>query len=508
MTGDSLFLAGAAHLVADALLAIGLLKAYQWVRRQSPQVAAVMALGILARAAIGAALFWVSYLDLPFLRQLHSGDGFWQLAPDARTYYSAAALAYFEGFSALPSDVPSPIFIKMLTGWMHLVGVSPASGPFLNLTLYALLCVLVVRVCRPAESPHAQLACIASLVPFSIAPVLLVHGSQPLKDEVFVFLNAITCLSVLALLRAPIVTASRPGRLPFAPLALAGLGIAAYAMAGIRLYFVGLVLAALSIAAAVHAIRACRDCRPRALAAGLAGILIASAGPLWMSGVLAGSSEADLRPTAVAVTPSPPSTRSGGPWSVAVAQWERVLAQIRESRTNFQLTGGASNLATGQEQGWAEPLLVGAAAIFVPISVVKALGWADFDGGRGLLVVTDIDTVLLDLSILAAIGLVVVRRRWAVPNAPYVWYVLSLALVTTVLLAFVVTNFGTLFRLRLLMAVPLWMLPLAACRPPQEAETVERTPRAVQVEETRSWHAAFGSFDDERLTSARRSKVR
>jgi hypothetical protein len=97
----------------------------------------------------------------------------------------------------------------------------------------------------------------------------------------------------------------------------------------------------------------------------------------------------------------------------------------------------------------------------VPISLAKGLGWVDFSGGRGLLFVTDVDTVLLDMSILASVGLLILRRRSLNENAPYVWYVIALALITGALLSLVVTNFGTLFRLRLLMAVPIWMLPLA-----------------------------------------------
>ena len=41
-------------------------------------------------------------------------------------------------------------------------------------------------------------------------------------------------------------------------------------------------------------------------------------------------------------------------------------------------------------------------------------------------------------------------------------FVLAFASMTALAMAYTVTNFGTLFRLRLLVAVPLWLLPAFA----------------------------------------------
>jgi hypothetical protein len=49
------------------------------------------------------------------------------------------------------------------------------------------------------------------------------------------------------------------------------------------------------------------------------------------------------------------------------------------------------------------------------------------------------------------------RDRWAIVSA-----VLLLSFAIGGLLAFVVTNFGTMFRLRLLATAPLWVLPVLA----------------------------------------------
>jgi hypothetical protein len=83
-------------------------------------------------------------------------------------------------------------------------------------------------------------------------------------------------------------------------------------------------------------------------------------------------------------------------------------------------------------------------------------------GRQGLLVATDIDTIFIDLTLLAVMCLLYVRRDIVKLHLPYVRYLLLLGGGTALLLAYVVTNFGTQFRLRILAVVPLWMLLLAS----------------------------------------------
>jgi hypothetical protein len=55
-----------------------------------------------------------------------------------------------------------------------------------------------------------------------------------------------------------------------------------------------------------------------------------------------------------------------------------------------------------------------------------------------------------------------IRHRATVQaSLPGVLFVVVLVSVTTILLAYIVTNFGTLFRLRTVMSVPAWLTPLA-----------------------------------------------
>ena len=63
--------------------------------------------------------------------------------------------------------------------------------------------------------------------------------------------------------------------------------------------------------------------------------------------------------------------------------------------------------------------------------------------------------------------------------------VVTLAAISAVVVAYVVTNFGTLFRLRLLTAVPAWLAPLALTTGPVRewirSETGQANPSAVTV---------------------------
>jgi hypothetical protein len=92
--------------------------------------------------------------------------------------------------------------------------------------------------------------------------------------------------------------------------------------------------------------------------------------------------------------------------------------------------------------------------------VLRATGLVSCPGGGRMLLLTDVDTVFLDLSIAACLYFVWrertrIRDRW-----PLVALVAALGVVSALLVGYVVTNYGTLFRLRLMAAVPLWLLPV------------------------------------------------
>ena len=96
--------------------------------------------------------------------------------------------------------------------------------------------------------------------------------------------------------------------------------------------------------------------------------------------------------------------------------------------------------------------------LFLPITLLRALSIVSFTGGRGLLLITDIDTLVIDLGIVASI-LLLLRTGLSRSSMPVAIFALALAVLTTLSMVYVVTNFGTLFRLRLLAVTPMWVLP-------------------------------------------------
>ena len=107
----------------------------------------------------------------------------------------------------------------------------------------------------------------------------------------------------------------------------------------------------------------------------------------------------------------------------------------------------------------------GLAILFIPISLLQALSVLEIAGGRGLLSVADLDTIFLDATILFIFVLLWKRRDTIGDRLPFVVFGLTLSSVTAFLLGYVVTNFGTLWRMRPLVAIPIWLLVVALSPP-------------------------------------------
>src|SRR4029453_12391871 len=111
MTGSLLLVV---QLVIASAVGAGLIAACRWLHRRSTLCAQIVVAGVLLRAVAMLFLFWTSYLDLPVLRHLHSGDGFWSLAVDARIYYDSASRAADEGLDTVARGSQSPAFVRAL----------------------------------------------------------------------------------------------------------------------------------------------------------------------------------------------------------------------------------------------------------------------------------------------------------------------------------------------------------------------------------------------------------
>jgi hypothetical protein len=464
------------NVLACAGFAGGTIGAVRWIGSQSSTLRTVVAVGLLARAVFGLALFWISYLELPVLRSLQLGGGFWTLMVDAMGYYHDAATAVDQGLSTIVPGSGSPVFTKTLAIWMHIVGVSPVAGMFLNLCCYVSSCTLLIRTYRPTGRWRRDLPLLIVIGAMSFSPVLLIDSTQPLKDDVFLLLVIIACTTTMIVFRAMITSAARRNWTLAA--ALSVLALATYGIAGIRAYYSAILLACLAVGLA--SLTLASPGRRRRLHQAFTGALVL--GVIWF---------AYWRGAGPYYRPSVEERRLIAEtlhWNRGVRAADGTMAAansaVETARTGFVTSGGSTNIvptrqpAPAQEgQGRAPEMSpsavpssspsratltgLGLAVFVVPISILKAVSLVEFSGGRGLLPVADADTLLMDGS-LFALGSVVFRRRHLIRNdRAFVIFGLMLGLVTALLLGYVVTNFGTLFRIRYLASAPFWTLALA-----------------------------------------------
>lgn len=492
------------HLIALFVFGWLVVAGYRWIHRRSQILGFIVALGILGRLVVGLALFWISYLELPIAESLQAGGGFWQVAVDATRYYSDAISAIQTGvFSANYESFPSPLFVKVLAFWLLLVGISPASGLFLNVCVYSAVVFLIVKMYRPVNDWRRDLPCIVGVGAYSFWPAIFIHGTQPLKDDFFFALIAVVCLGLLGIFR--LLTYGRPaaGRLSVLALGAVAVLAAMFGLAGIRWYFPIMVCGALAVVFAIFTIRGRSTPLPRYLAGSLL-ILIA----MWLAA--GGPSNFASRFL------FPVQGQSGVEVVGSIAHIPSTLASLTQlARTGFLLTGGDTNIVVplsddGQTRAMVAPetfatvtpermrrskatpsamtsggpalseeqadamlaiprnrsehlktIVMGVAIVFVPISLLKALSVVDFPGGRGFLPIADLDTLFQDAAIFCLLWLLWTRRQTIGTSLPFVAFCVILAGTTAILLGYVVTNYGTLFRMRPMMAIPLCVLVVA-----------------------------------------------
>ncbi len=442
-----------ARLLGAVVAGVFVVWACRAIQRACPRAGLLVAAGVILRASITTALFFVSYFDVPWLRGLHTGDGFWALAPDARGYVAVA----MGDAGAGPEAGSSPAFTAALALWMRVVGESPASGAFLNLCCYLGIAWILVRTLRR----HERVA-LPALAAFTFSPALLIFGSQSLKDTVFVLLLAGVCLGAWALLR------ERPRGGP--ELAF-DIGVALLVavtlklMTGIRGYvpvFVGL---AFTVALAAGTLW---PPRPRVWSRlGRAVLLLLVVNSLWIAGrgeqTLARARDAGSeRAEAVAAARADASAvRDGG-------VLDRLARPFDVMRARFTRSGGNTNL--GREvaavglKGRLAALGYGLLVVFVPFSLLTAIGVVPAVGKQAFILIADLDTIFIDLSLGGLAWAAWRETRTRGLNKAYALFAGLLGLTLALALGYVVTNYGTLFRLRLMAVASFWMTALAVRR--------------------------------------------
>ena len=460
-----------AHATAIAGVAWVILRWCRAIAAVDARLGIIVGLGTLLRLALGVALFWVSYFAWSPLAGLHSGDGFWELAPDARYYFLAAADAATDRLSLVESGGPSPTFVVTLALWMRLVGATPAAAVLMNALLAAAACRLVVSVLHEAREPLAKRAMLVIVTGLSLSPALVLFAAQGLKDQFVVSLLVLAAAGLLWWLEAR-------QTMPVHRLKNAGawliVAIAVFCIAGVRAYLAFFMLAAVGAALLVQALPWHAGWRRRA-----AGALV-SMPVLWLAFMVGagpyyqqyGGMVARVVPTfAWAHLPATANRLLNSGVSRSAAPMVAPAEAIENARAGFVRTPGATNLvsADGSQGNVAVRLLRGFAATLLPISALKATGVVEFTGGRGLLVVTDIDAIVNLLLVAVAASLVFAWGRRP-RHIAYVVYAIALAAAVWGPMAYVVTNFGTLFRLRVMAFVLVWLVLLGLARTADRAE--------------------------------------
>jgi hypothetical protein len=104
---------------------------------------------------------------------------------------------------------------------------------------------------------------------------------------------------------------------------------------------------------------------------------------------------------------------------------------------------------------------IGLAVVFVPLSVLAPLFGLNIAAGRLAMALTDIDTLFNVVTTLLVLALLWRGRHSIGDRLPFVVFVLILSAASAILLGYVVTNYGTLWRLRSSVVVPLWLAVVA-----------------------------------------------
>jgi hypothetical protein len=460
------------HAVFLGLVIAGVVFACRAIWSYSRAFGLIVWLGVVLRVTTGLGFLAISYWNSPLFRGVHTGDGFWVLAPDARVYYGfAAKIGQGSPLSSL-FEAPSPFFIAALGLWFRAAGATLTNAVVFNAVCYVLTSVVIVSGLRDiGERRGSSPLGIVVLSSFAFSPILVMTSTQVLKDPLFSFLIVLACVAALKIFNL-LNAFPKSGR------GLAGwvaaACIAVYGISGIRSYYsiflwVGCLAATIVLAYA----------SPKGFRLKRGGLGLVVLALLWLA-FMVGSGPFYQSYEALATRFLRMGNSRGDATAASSGDTQRASvepdfgffgATIFSLREGFVRSGGGTNISASTAErigGSALRLLedvgVGAAAMVVPISALQAMSVVSLHGGRGFLSVTDLDTLFLDLTLFA--GWVVIYRESLVPKAAGFVFLVVVAGVCALLLAYVVTNFGTLVRLRLLTVVPAWVAPLAFARRP------------------------------------------
>ena len=444
------------HIAIVCLTVMGLLWACRFVYRRSRFAGLMLAAGLVVRAGGGALFLAISYFGWPLLTSLQMGNGFWTLAPDAQEYYRLGGLMAERWQHTITRGYVGPLGL-----WMRAVGVNPASPVLFAIVMHTLAVVTLVAAFGRNRTRAAGQALHLGVAALSVTPMLVYAAVFGLKDVFFTTLVVVIAVAFLTLLSGAAWTHTARTT----NLAAAAVGIPAmWLIAGTRAYFGILLWAALAVTYAGCFVAGVPSRRRSLVQAAVVlpvlalAIAFGSEGnyPRFVKSLIASAPEAVVEHR----TP----IASGGLHELdrrreAIDDYggNSMLGRRTEpkettvaARLPVEAAGGAGRL-----QG----IAIGLGAVLLPSAVLGKVTGIDLQIGTAARLVADADTLMFDVIAAMILWVVIVNRREA--GAPPLVFGLVLALLVALPLSYVMTNFGTLIRLRLLVAAPIWLLTLA-----------------------------------------------
>ncbi len=455
-----------ANGISWLLIVLAVVGLVRWAWHRSALLGAFILFGVFARVIGGLALYWISLRHLPILPTLQLGNGFWVLALDGMSYYNSARIAVEHGLSTISSTAASPAYVRLLAIALRVCGENPLTAVLVNVTAYVLSCAICIAMWPQRPTGNGRRARAAAIVALSFSPALLLASTQPLKDQVFAFLIVAAIACVKAGLTAMVDAA--PGALRRGAIAMAGAAAVIFAISGIRAYYGLLIILAMALVlAATTVLLPLRRWAFHIVAT------VAATTVLWTAFVKGAGPYAVPYEQFVSAALRIPSAQS----TIAA-----TAAPLDTARDGFVATGGATNIVRSHTSTTGTSLgdrlsdeADGLMAFFVPISILQGLSLVHITGGRGLLAITDIDTVFLDLTIAIQFWLVLRQREWMRRDVAFLLFTILLSAAVMAPLAYVVTNYGTMFRMRVLYAIPLWLMGASLASTPNRDHRDART---------------------------------
>jgi hypothetical protein len=184
------------------------------------------------------------------------------------------------------------------------------------------------------------------------------------------------------------------------------------------------------------------------------------------------------RPVETTTTKPPQATTTAPPTTVSPTTPRVVPAPVPARREPVNIVPDVA-IEPPNETRFAK-FITGAVAAIVPRAIATRLKLVEIGGAPQLWWFVELDTLVFDAVMLAAIVAIVVNRRRGTLSNSIFWLVVGMTILMTVLLVYTVTNFGTLFRLRAMIYTCLALIPLAIMTAPRRPAAGTPAPVPVQ----------------------------